>query len=248
VSLRASEAEDRLDRAEIADTRAASGVALPELTPAKRGFRLPARPVRAFAIYFGVLMTVLALGFMVSRTDSPVIIAGAAAVVAVLGLVTMGAFPSSFRPVPIVVGKQDSMMDVLIRREFARARRRAANLSVASVSLVPRPDDQSPSRGALAEVVDEFSSSLRVTDVIAYGRGGRRLTLLLSDTSPEDARAVMRRLASQPRVGGRVQLGLASFPDEAVTYGGLRDIAAAREQPLTADGLSEARARRRGSR
>ena len=247
MSLRASEAEARLDRAEMARARAAS-VAVPELRPAKRGCRLPARPVRTFAIYFGVLMTVLALGSIVSRTDSPVILAGATAVVAVLGLVTMGAFPSSFRPVPVVVGKQDSMMDVLIRREFARARRRAENLSVASVSLVPHPYDQSLSSGALAEVVDEFASSLRVTDVIAYGRGGRRLTLLLSDTSPEDARAVVRRLASHPRVGGRVQLGLASFPDEAVTYGGLRDIAAAREQPLIANGLSEARARRQGPR
>ena len=178
-------------------------------------------------------LAVLVLVLASSQPYSPVLLVGTAALMAGIGFAAVRAARPAVSAVPVVVRKQDSMMDVLVSRELARARRLGTSLSVASVSLAASAEGRrANARGALSHVAGEFATSLRVTDVVAYTRGGLRLTVVLSDTSAEDARRLLRRLESQSLIAGRVRVGVASFPDEAVTYRGLKDLAAKREQAL----------------
>jgi hypothetical protein len=228
----------RAGAVEEAGARTAPAVAVPDVTRGPRRLRLPRHPLRVLAP--AVLATVLALGVALWGPGDPYVLAGAAALVGGLALAAWGAARPTLSAVPVVVRQQDSMMDVLVSRELARARRLEASLSLASVSLFS-PVDGPRSTGGLAEVANHFAGSLRLTDVIAYRRGASRLTVLLPDTSPEDARALLGRLASHPGVSGRIRVGLASFPHEAVTYRGLGELAASREQPLVVDRGGRAR-------
>jgi GGDEF domain-containing protein len=107
-------------------------------------------------------------------------------------------------------------------------------------------DDGRQGRAVLAEVANQLAALLRVTDVVAYTQGAPRLTLLLSDTSSEEAEALVERLTSHPEIAGRVRIGVASFPDEALTYRALKELAAERERAL--DRAPAAGSRRRSRR
>jgi hypothetical protein len=197
----------------------------------------------------GLPLAVLALVVTSSQPYSPVLLAGTAALMAGIGFAGARAARPTVDAVPVVVRKQDSMVDVLVGRELARARRHGTSLSVASVSLVaPADGGRGRSRATLGEVASDFARSLRVTDVVAYSRGGLRLTVLLSDTSAEDARGLLRRLESQSHIAGGLRVGVASFPEEAVTYRGLRDLAGKREQPVARHLASTAGAARSSRR
>jgi hypothetical protein len=235
-------AEPRDEIEDKVGARVAPAVAVPDMTPVRRRFRLPAQPLKPVAFGLGALVAVLALYAMASRTDSHVLLGVTAAVATGLALAAVRTARPSVSAVPVVVRKQDSMMDVLVGRELARARRHGTNLSVASVSLASaRGDGRPASSSAMGEVANDFAGALRVTDVVAYSRGRRRLTVLLSDTSADGAHRLLRRLESRPTLAGRVRIGVASFPEEAVTYRALKELAAKREQPLAGDGTGTRR-------
>ena len=220
------------DRADVTGAHAPPTVAVAELPTRRRRIRVPQDPIRAVVLGLCLPLAILVLALASSQPYSPVLLVGMAALMGGIGFAAVRAARPAVSAVPVVVRKQDSMMDVLVSRELARARRLGTSLSVASVSLATSDGRRAGARGGLGQVAGEFAGSLRVTDVVAYTRGGLRLTVVLSDTSADDARRLLRRLESQSLIAGRVRVGVASFPEEAVTYRGLRDLASKREQPL----------------
>ena len=226
-------AESRDDGTDKVGARVAPAVAVPDMTRGGRRFSLPRQPLKPIALGIAALVAVVALWATATRTDSPLLLGATAAMATGLAFAAVRTARPSVSAVPVVVRKQDSMMDVLVSRELARARRHGTNLSVASVSLANARGDGRPApASAMGEVASDFAGTLRVTDVVAYSRGRRRLTVLLSDTSADGARGLLRRLEARPTIAGRVRVGVASFPEEAVTYRALRELAAKREQPL----------------
>lgn len=127
----------------------------------------------------------------------------------------------------------DLKLDFVVRRELARARRSERPLAVASLSVVSDRRDRFRSRH-LDEVARALAASLRQTDVIARTNEPTRLALLLSETSGEHADGLLARLESQLELGRRVNVGVASFPEDGVTWAGLKDLARERERPLGA--------------
>lgn len=126
-------------------------------------------------------------------------------------------------------------LDFVVRRELARARRNARPLAVASLSVTSDRRDGFRSR-RVDEVARVLAASLRQTDVIACTNERTRLALLLSETSREHADGLLARLKSQPELGRRVHVGVASFPEDGVTWAGLKALARERERPLGASG------------
>ena len=134
------------------------------------------------------------------------------------------------------VGPGDTLkLDFVVRRELARARRNERPLAVASLSVTSDRRDRFRS-GHLDEVARVLAASLRQTDVIACTNERARLALLLSETSREHADGLLARLKSQPELGRRVHVGVASFPEDGVTWAGLKALARERERPLGASG------------
>jgi hypothetical protein len=116
----------------------------------------------------------------------------------------------------------------VLRRELNRARRYHHPLAVVVMQLAER--------GVLEENARVHSSStnrsqwavmragmllrelLRDTDVVTYDPAENRFVLLLTETTPPQARAAVLRLESllHERAGATLQSGIAMFPDEGL--------------------------------
>ena len=120
-----------------------------------------------------------------------------------------------------------------IQEQMARSRRYEKPLSVLVVD--PRPtNDASAWRQLLQEIEDQvalryatrslaakLAPRLRATDRLFRDDGTQRLVLVCPETKPEDARQLVERLLAQAgghRPAVRVGVGVASFPDEALTF------------------------------
>jgi hypothetical protein len=80
---------------------------------------------------------------------------------------------------------------------------------------------------------------VRVTDIVGYV-GPSRFALILPETPHTDADAVVHRLrGALGDLGARIRLGYASFPDESVTWVGLKALATERERPLDTYDLAD---------
>lgn len=129
---------------------------------------------------------------------------------------------------------QVTSLDDLASRELARARRAGRPLSVVSLSL-----DHHSVLGALmqqkevAAAAADLMAVLRQTDVFGY-RGSNRFVALLVETSGTAAVGAMYRLVSEldSGVARNLRAGIASFPDDNLTWEGLKELARERERPL----------------
>jgi hypothetical protein len=111
-----------------------------------------------------------------------------------------------------------------VAREFARARRDASHLAVATIAV---PEARGAAR-RLARIARELVPSLRRTDAIVRAITNR-LVVVLPGGDDELATAVLERAL----VGARMELlvGTATFPEDGPTWESLKEVARAREQP-----------------
>lgn len=129
---------------------------------------------------------------------------------------------------------QVTSLDDLASRELARARRAGRPLSVVSLSL----DHHSMLKALMqqkevAAAAADLMAVLRQTDVFGY-RGSNRFVALLVETSGTAAVGAMYRLVSEldSGVARNLRAGIASFPDDNLTWEGLKELARERERPL----------------
>jgi hypothetical protein len=114
--------------------------------------------------------------------------------------------------------------ELLAARELARARRHARNLSLLAFDIAGDSANESGRRGSdLRRLTASLAESLRITDAI--GTRGGRVLVLLTELESQDVDAVLGRLREEldPDVASRLEVGSASFPDEEVTFVGLRE-------------------------
>ena len=125
-------------------------------------------------------------------------------------------------------------------REVCRARRFDRRLTLVSIAcepgeeaaavhrLIREAQRKMADRYAKARIADVIGRELRDSDLLTYDRG--RFVALLPETDGREARAIAGRLkaAAREQLGVGLRCGLASFPDEEVTFSGLLDQAEAR--------------------
>jgi lipopolysaccharide/colanic/teichoic acid biosynthesis glycosyltransferase len=111
-----------------------------------------------------------------------------------------------------------------VAREFAHARREGSELSVASLSV---PAERGLTR-RLAQIARELVPRLRRSDVIVRAVTDR-LVVVFPRADADVAKAVLTRALAG---GARdLQVGIATFPEDALTWTGLKDVAREREAP-----------------
>lgn len=111
-----------------------------------------------------------------------------------------------------------------VAREFAHARREASELSVASLSV---PAERGTTR-RLAGIARELVPGLRRSDVIVRAVTDR-LVVVLPRADTDVAKAVITRALAHGDPD--VLVGIATFPEDALTWAGLKDVAREREAP-----------------
>lgn len=123
--------------------------------------------------------------------------------------------------------------DSLLRRELARARRHQRPMAVVSVRLTESVEGKRRSMNSGSALTDAFGGMIRDIDYIRQQDGGRIL-LVLPETSGEAARMMVARLAANLDRGltARLMVGIASFPEDEITWDALREHAIARETAL----------------
>jgi hypothetical protein len=117
-------------------------------------------------------------------------------------------------------------IDSLGRAEVVRARRYERPLTVGSVRL------PSTKRRTLARLAAEVRESLRATDLVGYGRGGRLLVVFVESTGTDAFDAWQRARAACEAVRD-LRVGFASFPEDNPTWYGLVGLAEAHECALS---------------
>jgi hypothetical protein len=134
-------------------------------------------------------------------------------------------------------------IDTLGRRELVRARRTSRPVTLASVAV-----GGSRLNGDVEAVATELAGSIRETDLIGYG-GGRRLFLVFTETSPDQAGVAWARLRAglDSALAEHVHVGMASFPDDNATWEGLKALAREREQRATVSEKAKRSTRRHGA-
>jgi GGDEF domain-containing protein len=116
-------------------------------------------------------------------------------------------------------------LDDWVRTELNRARRYERPLVVVSATLHGRRELDSLSR--------ELETALRMSDVI--GRSGRNtLVAVLTETTGVGARQFLTRLSIDVAedVARATSVGVASFPEDAVTWLALQSVATAEQESL----------------
>jgi lipopolysaccharide/colanic/teichoic acid biosynthesis glycosyltransferase len=111
-----------------------------------------------------------------------------------------------------------------VARELAHARRESWPLSVVSLSV---PVGRGSSR-RLAKVAQELVLSLRRSDVIVRALSDR-LAVVMPRLEGEAARAVLARALDGSEES--ILVGIATFPEDGLTWAALKDAARQREQP-----------------
>jgi hypothetical protein len=111
-----------------------------------------------------------------------------------------------------------------VAREFARARRDASRLAVASIAV---PEARGAAR-RLARIARELVPSLRRTDAIVRAITDR-LVVVLPGGDDEVATTVLERVLVGECV--EVLVGTATFPEDGPTWESLKEVARARERP-----------------
>jgi hypothetical protein len=111
-----------------------------------------------------------------------------------------------------------------IAREFARARRDASHLAIASIAM---PEGRGAAR-RLARIARELVTGLRRTDAVVRAITNR-LVVVLPGGDEEVATTVLERALVGERA--EVLVGTATFPQDGATWESLKEVARAREQP-----------------
>lgn len=126
----------------------------------------------------------------------------------------------------------------MLRRELNRARRYHHPLAVVVTRLADRGALEDVARGrasatnrgqwAVMRTGMLLRELLRDTDVVTYDPAENRFVLLLTETSPAQARAAVLRLENllRERAGATLQSGIAMFPDEGLITEDLVTLAA----------------------
>jgi hypothetical protein len=122
-----------------------------------------------------------------------------------------------------------------VAREFARARRDASHLAIASIAV---PEARGAAR-RLARIARQLVTSLRRTDAIVRAITNR-LVVVLPGGDEEVATTVLERALVGERA--EVLVGTATFPEDGASWESLKEVAQAREEPW-----SRARTARAGS-
>jgi hypothetical protein len=133
-----------------------------------------------------------------------------------------------------------------IRTEFGRSRRYHRPLSLLVVQASPKEDEVTRemlksvqhdiySRLSNARVGQSIGNSIRQTDLLMRDYGGRFL-ILCPETDLEHAKSLAERTCKvvEDRTGLHSTCGVASFPDEALTFEDLLHIARDRSKQLSA--------------
>jgi lipopolysaccharide/colanic/teichoic acid biosynthesis glycosyltransferase len=125
----------------------------------------------------------------------------------------------------------ERILDALAGHELGRARRYERPLTLLSVSVGGRR------ASGRDELVQLLAQSLRGSDLLGSAADGR-VHVVLPETSGEAADVLVPRFSAAlpPALAERVRVGVASFPDDEVTWVGLKDCAATREQPVSVSG------------
>jgi hypothetical protein len=86
---------------------------------------------------------------------------------------------------------------------------------------------------------------LRQSDLLGH-QGASRLVAVLPETTGGDASLLVKRIHAllDPELAGELKFGIASFPDEEVTWVGLEGLALRREAPVVVGAASPAEADR----
>src|SRR5918996_1073163 len=123
----------------------------------------------------------------------------------------------------------ERILDALAAHELLRARRYERPLTLVSMSVAGR---RSAGRD---ELVKLLAGSLRGSDLLGSAADGR-MHVVLPETSGEAAQVLLPRFSSAlpSALAERVRVGVASFPEDEITWVGLKDCAAAREEPVSA--------------
>jgi hypothetical protein len=125
-------------------------------------------------------------------------------------------------------------LDRAVARELGRARRYERPATVASLSIGSILERTFlRSKRDLARVAHIAAAHLRETDVLGYATSGR-LVFLLPETDEKEAKAVFDRLGDSLAFAAQTPpaLGLATFPDDGVTWEKLEELARKRERRL----------------
>jgi lipopolysaccharide/colanic/teichoic acid biosynthesis glycosyltransferase len=128
-----------------------------------------------------------------------------------------------------VMVHDERILEALAAHELGRARRYERPLTLVSISLSGRRTS------GRDDLVRTFAGSLRGTDLLGTAADGR-VHIVLPETSGEAAQVLLPRFSSKlpPALAERVRVGVASFPEDEVTWVGLKECAAAREEPVSA--------------
>lgn len=117
-------------------------------------------------------------------------------------------------------------LETLAATEVTRARRHERPLTVWSLRV-------DGGHEVAAEVASTVARCLRLSDLL--GSAGRsKLLAVLPETTAEESLAVLQRVdqALADAHVGRIDIGVASFPDDELTWIGLRNAARKSERPL----------------
>lgn len=129
----------------------------------------------------------------------------------------------------------EPLFEELAARELVRARRYERPLAALSVRIVDSSASREPPLD-LGTVASVLASFLRQSDLLGRTPDGR-LLVLLPETSRHEAAGLITRLQTiLPEAKRRLVLGCALFPDEEITWVGLRDRARRTEAPFGEDG------------
>ncbi len=125
----------------------------------------------------------------------------------------------------------EQVFEELAAREFGRVRRYERPLTLLSLKVADGYPPPAVSR-QVDEVANMVSSYLRQTDLLGRTAGGR-LLVLLPETSREDVSGLIARLGTVlPEAKQGLVLGIASFPEDDVTWVGLCALAQESEAPF----------------
>jgi lipopolysaccharide/colanic/teichoic acid biosynthesis glycosyltransferase len=146
----------------------------------------------------------------------------------------------------------EAVLDRIVARELARARRYGRPLALLTVSVdagATRSDGAAPEMATVGRALVE---SLRVTDVVAQVEP-RRVLAALPDTTRAAAAALAARIVGrlEPATRSRLRVGVAAFPQDEVTWLGLQGAAIEDEKRSDDDeggGRPHSASRRRGRR
>jgi hypothetical protein len=122
--------------------------------------------------------------------------------------------------------------DHVVAGELTRARRYEYPVTTVTIA-VSEGASRAHADALIAQVAKSLLQCLRQSDLLGYA-GQTRLVALLPETETDAAKELLLRLRGiLPATDlSLLQVGLASFPDEEVTWIGLQGLAASREAPF----------------